>query len=93
MAYVQDSVFLVAETLKRIQNDCESFEELDVCGKDELTPADFTAAMRSTEFDGLTGRITFVGNDRVCTTFLAIGDSLTILYSPQFHHLPVPIQW
>lgn len=69
MAYVQDSVFLVAETLKRIKDDCESFEELDICGKEELTPADFTAAMRSTEFDGLTGRVTFVGNDRVCTVY------------------------
>lgn len=72
MAYVQDSVFLVAETLRRIKDDCESFEELDICGKEELTPADFTAAMRSTEFEGLTGKVTFVGNDRACTIFTAM---------------------
>lgn len=66
---MQDSVFLISETLNRITNDCESFEELDICGKEEITPADFTAAMRSTEFEGLSGFVTFQGNDRVCTLF------------------------
>ena len=57
----------VAETLNNIKNNCEAFQDLDICGKEELTPADFTAALRETEFDGLTGRVTFLGNDRVCT--------------------------
>lgn len=57
---------MVSETLNKIQNDCEFFQDLDICGKEEITPADFTAAMREVEFEGLTGFISFTGNDRLC---------------------------
>lgn len=66
MAYVQDSVFLVAETLARIKKDCEYFQDLNFCEKEELTPADFTEALRRSEFEGLTGFVSFSGNDRIC---------------------------
>ena len=84
MAYVQDSVFLIAKTLNMIQNDCEFFQDLDICGKEELTPADFTAAMRMIEFEGLTGIVTFEGSDRVCTACFILN------FSSEFHHLPIP---
>lgn len=86
MAYVQDSVFLVAETLNKIHNDCESFQDLDICGKEELTPADFTAALRATEFDGLSGRVTFSGNDRVCIICCLLN------FSSEFHRLSIPTE-
>jgi hypothetical protein len=66
---VQDSVFLVSETLKQIKENCEAFQDIDICDKESISPADFTAAMREVAFTGLTGEITFVGNDRVCTRY------------------------
>lgn len=67
MNYYYDSVYAVANALEQIRNNCTQVSEAvgsDYCNLETITSFELGQAIRSLEFEGLTGLVAFEGNDR-----------------------------
>jgi len=61
-------VLTIVNGLAQIKNNCSSISELtgfDYCTADTINTVDLQSVLDYTDFVGLTGRVTFNGNDRV----------------------------